>query len=297
MQVRDLVQLAAFVAAQGSILLRATRQISTEAMSQYWVASKCRLDRWGRVLREYRAGKLAAGDDLQPNRTAGLPATCAEILASEMLTRIWSCVALSIGAQQSGGETRAIVGSVLSGHIEASNRVLAMLSLSEHLGQFPAADLNRLRRVAEHWTDLLLGRLGQEFNFAEVAHDPARAQDFADDFDVPSTAAARMTASSLLSASLQAAFAPKLRFTTDNADLNERISAAILACFPADLFDSLGVYHSLWLTRLSNVANDAQLVVDQFLAEDAGGLPADSSNGPRCIGRMNRIIKQPPSSY
>ena len=281
MQVGDLVQLAAFVAAQGSILHRATRQISTEAMSQYWIASKCRLDRWGRVLHEYRAGKLAASTASQRNEFGRLQSTCAEILASEMLTRVWSCLAISVSAEQGSGETRAIVGSVLSGHIEASNRVLAMLSLSEHLGQFPAADLNRLRRLTERWTDLLLGRLGKEFNFAAVAHDPARAQDFAEDFEVPSAAGPRMTAWSLLGASLQAAFGPKLQFKTNNADLNERIAASILACFPADLFDSLGVYHSLWLTRLANVATDAQLVVDQFLAEEEMGLPADSSKGAR----------------
>ena len=188
----------------------------------------------------------------------------------------------------------AIVGSVLSGHIEASNRVLGMLSLSEHLGKFPAADLNRLRLLTERRTDLLLGRLGKEFDFAAVAHDPARTQDFADDFEVPSAAGPRMTAWSLLGALLLAAFGPKPQFKTDNADLNKRIAASILACFPADLFDSLGVYHSLWLTRLANVATDAQLVVDQFLAEDGIMHPANSSNGVRRIGRMNRNLKEPP---
>ncbi len=57
---------------------------------------------------------------------------------------------------------------------------------------------------------------------------------------------------------------------TPNADLNGRIAGAILACFPVEVFDSTGVYHSLWNLRVSTITANAQQLVDQLLAADSG---------------------------
>jgi hypothetical protein len=50
-----------------------------------------------------------------------------------------------------------------------------------------------------------------------------------------------------------------------NADGNARITASILGCFPADLFDSTGLFQSLWMLRLSANASDAQGLISELL--------------------------------
>ena len=63
----------------------------------------------------------------------------------------------------------------------------------------------------------------------------------------------------LVSASLQAAFRQVLGAASPNADLNARIAASVLACFPAELFDGLGLFRSLWIERLMTAARQGMI--------------------------------------
>lgn len=112
---------------------------------------------------------------------------------------------------------------------------------------------------------MLLGYLHAPQHAIALAHDAERAQDFADDLSRHQSATARHQSWTLLRTSLRAAFIRRLPGPTPNYDLNGKIAAAILGCFPAEAFDSAGVYHSLWLQKLSATANDAQLLVDEWL--------------------------------
>ena len=53
-----------------------------------------------------------------------------------------------------------------------------------------------------------------------------------------------------------------------NADLNARIASSILSCFQPELFDSTGLFCSMWLMRLVNAANDAQGMLDELLCTE-----------------------------
>ena len=267
MHVRDLIDLAAFVGAEGSTMLRSVRRVSPEAMGQYWMASKCRLDRWGRALREFRqqSGSVAGRADMSGS---GIRAVCEEVLASEMLVRVWSCVVLSLEDKLGGDEAGPLVKSVLAGHVEITNRVLNLLTLNGVMRSRPAAELNRLRRLVERWTDLILGRLGEPFDFSSVAFDAGRARDFAEDFSPATHSKTSRDAWALLTASLRATFSRRLESDSPSEELNSRIAGAILACFPAEMFDSVGVYHSLWQSRLSAMTSDTQVMVEELLSDD-----------------------------
>ena len=62
-----------------------------------------------------------------------------------------------------------------------------------------------------------------------------------------------------------------------NEDLNAEIGSAILSCFPAELFDSTGLFRSLWLHRMSNVTSDVEGMIDALV----GGGPARAREGLR----------------
>ena len=272
MHTRELVDLAAFVAAQGRALVTATRQVPTTALAQYWTASKCRHDRWNRALREslppaaenHRNNSAVAKSSVQT-----LQGLCEEVLVSEMLTRVWSCIITSFDSAAGVGEAQPVSASVLAGQLEASNRVLALISTRNLWTGSAGAELNSLRRLTERWTDLLLGSLQGVCEIFSFAHDASRAQEFALDFSHSRQSAIRQQAWALLTASLRVAFIPLLTGDPSNADLNFRIAGAIVACFPADLFDSIGVFHSLWMLRLSATTSDTQLMIDQLIAAEA----------------------------
>jgi hypothetical protein len=276
MQVRELIDLAAFAAAQGPMLLSSARQVPETALAQYWTVSKCRLDRWNRDLR--LAQTPAFSNRGEPSSAARkLQTVCEEILISEMLTRVWTSLLTAVDYLVGSSEAQPVAANVLAGQLEASNRVLGIISCHQYAASGPGYELNRLRRLTERWTDLLLGSLGSAVRMADFAHDAARAEEFSHNFNDSGQPGVRKRAWSLVAASLQETFEPFLQSVTPNADLNSRIAGAILACFPVEVFDSTGIYHSLWNLRISTMTADAQQLVDELIAEDSASSTAGNS--------------------
>ena len=93
-----------------------------------------------------------------------------------------------------------------------------------------------------------------------------------------------------MQASLRAAFSRGLGPTSPNYDLNGRIAAAILSCFSGDLFDSTGLFRSLWMVRTAQAASDAQGMIDELLALDQR-----AGTGRLGMGPTSRTQRKPTS--
>ena len=145
--------------------------------------------------------------------------------------------------------------------------------------------LNHLRRRAERWTDLLVGYLARHGDVAEFAFDVDRAVEFSRDLEFQTDRTGGRQAWPLLQASLRAAFQRGLAPVSPNEDLNAQIASAILSCFPADLFDSTGLFRSLWLHRMSNVTSDVQGMIDSAGRLRAGGPAGRLEERARRFGR------------
>jgi len=256
MHARELVELAAMVSSHGSVLIRGREPIPAQGIERYWTASKIRLDRWSRRLRLFTHSEA----DID------VLGTLEEILTSEMLTRVWTAVLCACDRSRGTDQSEPVARSVWIGHSEARHRVLTLMARGDRLGGESAIRLNRLRRRVECWTDVLMGRLGNIHGVGEFAFDPRRAMDFADDLRRrgAATSGARLVWP-LLTASLQEAFRRELCPESPNADLNAQVAAAVLSCFPADRFDSLGLPLSLWRMRLAAAQADTLAMVDRLL--------------------------------
>jgi hypothetical protein len=285
MHARELVELAAIVSAHGPVLVRGTRHLSATSLEQYWTASKCRLDRWGRSLKGFVSYAEDVGEQRRQAQWPLVRGVCEEILTGEVLTRVWTAVLCAYDRQHGDEEAGAVARSVLTGHLEARHRVLTLLVRSPVIEAEGAVKLNHLRRRAERWTDLLVGYLVGLEDVSQFAVDPERARDFAEDLRYRSNLQGGRHAWPLVLASLRAAFGEGLCAVSPNADLNAAIASSILACFQPELFDSTGLFRSLWLTRLANVTNDAQGMVADLLALD---LPK-SGEEPPAVGREDRL--------
>jgi len=264
MQACELVELAGLVSTHGASLVECSRPISMTALESYWSASKCRLDRWGRELKQHESRAVAGC----PQQRAGSPAgIIEEIFSGEVLARVWAAV-LSAHDRRHGMEDAEIVSrSVLLSHLESRNRALKLLLDSTALNHREAVRLNRLRRTTERWADMLLGHLPDAKHLAEFAVEPARAMEFSADFRHHAGAGNRGAAWALLQLSLREAFRRSLTVISPNADLHARIATSVVSCFPEELFDSTGLMKSLWLSRLTHGANDAQGMIDELFAE------------------------------
>ncbi|HEX5104531.1 MAG TPA: hypothetical protein VFV87_12000 [Pirellulaceae bacterium] len=264
MHVRELVELAALVAVHGPILVRSGQRVPHSAIEQYWVASKCRIDRWLRLLRRLAD---AAGQFPRPATLAWprIGPACEEILASELLTRIWTAAAVACDEHHADENLSPIARNVWLGHLDVRRRLLQLVADGRAFTPEQATKINHLRRRLERWNDMLLAHLSSLPGTAEFAFDPARAGDFAEDLDPATTFADRSFTCQLVQASLTASLGGILQGSSPNADLNRQIASAIFACLPDDLLAGRQSAGSLWLDRLVRTAAHAQQMVDDLV--------------------------------
>jgi hypothetical protein len=281
MHARELIELAAIVSAHGPVLIESGRRIPAAGIEQYWMASKVRLDRWAWCLRTFAD---RASRDAQ-RRKAQWPAVCCaleEIFTGEVLTRVWSAVLCAHDRRHGVDELEPVARSVRLGHMEARHRALTLMVRGSEIDAEAAMKLNRIRRRAECWTDVLIGHLVATHDVSEFAIDPKRAREFAHDLSNCSSRKGGRHTWPVLVASLRTAFQSGLSPDSTNHDLNGRIATAVISCFPQELFDSTGLLHSLWMLRLTNIAEDTQGMIEELLAVEphAAAKPAVSSDVP-----------------
>lgn len=279
MHARELVDLACVLSAHGRLLVSRTEPLAARGLEEYWVASKCRLDRWTERLRQL-------GEQIAPPEgglALSVRAVIEEVLTGEVLTRVWTAVACAHDRRQRCDEAEPVARSVLIGHLEARHRVLMLLVSSRHVKAEEALQLEYLRRRVERWTDMLVGYLAPTENVGEFAFDPIRAADFARDLRAQGELRGGRHTWSLVQASMRSAFVGDLVPWSPNSDLNTRVASGILSCFPAEVFDSTGLPRSLWSLRLSQAAGDAQGMIAQLLA------PEKLPTAPRRIMRPKRL--------
>jgi hypothetical protein len=292
MHARELVELAAIVSAQGPALVSGADRLSPTGIEQYWVTSKCRLDRWGRSLKAFAEETADANETQRQVQWPRIQGVLEEILTGELLTRAWTAVVCAHDRRHGADQGESVARSVTIGHLEARHRVLTLLVRGPGIDAAQAVRLNHLRRRTERWIDLLVGYLTGLGDVSEFAVDPARAREFAEDFHYQSRLKGGRHVWPLVLASLRAAFRKGLHPLSPNADINAKIAAAILSCFQPELFDSTGLFRSLWLTRLSNITNDAQGMIEDLLClESSASAPSQPPLSTRLEDRIRRYGK------
>ncbi|PQO31537.1 hypothetical protein [Blastopirellula marina] len=265
MHAREHVQIAAYLAVFAPNYLRQKGVHSPSALESFWIASKCRLDRWGIRLKTHTT-LLETGStaDLPRFWNAARP-VIEEILVSDILTRVWisTCVAYDRIHRKVAAEP--VARSVFLGHMEARNRALNLLLHGRGLEATMMVPLNRLRRRTERWTDMLLGYIASETDVNSFGYDQSRVREFGSDIRGERNAMTRNATWTMLLESAVDAFGNQLVNEPANADLNRDIAGAVMSCFGADLFDQTTLINPMWEARIANLADDAELLVEQLL--------------------------------
>jgi hypothetical protein len=272
MNVGDLLELGLVVATHAPVFIECRQTLPHGAIEQYWAASRCRLDRWYRLFR-------TSGQAAKPQASAA--ELVQEVLASELLTRIFLATCTGHDRASGRSELEPVAQSVFRSHLEARHSALERMVHGPGIDLGAAVECNRFRRRVERWTDLLLSRLADHCDVAQLAFDPLRAEDFAAEY--------RAAANTQELAWKVALAASRMSFRalaqpTVNTDLNRDIASAVLACMGDEVFDGYGLPRSLWLERLSRTASDTQGMIDQLIRLDAG-LPVTEALQLRSLHR------------
>lgn len=288
MHVRELLELGAILGCHGGELIRQSAAARPTAVQQYWDASRRRLEHWSGMLQSSRSdvsrgvscevscditnhpsqaeNSTTASRDGALCRRPPLRPVLEEIVASELLLRVWSGIACGWDRRHGASVYQPLIRSVLQGHEQLRNRVLRRLLEGPGLRIEEAAALNRIRHRVERWTDMLLAPVLLEHDVLEFAFNAQRLIDFADDLRDRRSRTPADPARRLLLVSLRAAFETDLHRHSPSAELNRRVAASILACLDNELFEQLEAWPGLWIERISCVARETQAMVDELLA-------------------------------
>lgn len=266
MQARQLLEVGALVALHGPIFANAQQaHVPPGAMERYWAVSKCRFDRWQRALAPWMQSPSTVSRRAWPRARA----VAEEVLVSEVLTRTWTAAAAAYDRARGEADVYPIAHSVFLGHQEARQRVLRLIVQGPGLDVTEAVELNRLRRRLERWCDVLLAYLRPHTDVSELAFEGDRVDDFAADLPVGGISGEMSLAWQLMFASMRSSFASFEAIHIPNGDLNRVIAGSVLGCLNEDLFDGTGLAKSLWIERISRVADDTQGMIDELMVLDA----------------------------
>jgi hypothetical protein len=265
MHARQLAQIGSWIAVHAPTLIFGNSSPKELVSVDYWTASKCRIQRWNAALeifeQDLRSGNR--GHDPWP----AIQTVVEEILVSEFLTRIWSAAVMAHDTYQESDELFGLAHSVHISHIEARNRAMRMLLGSQASNEKEFDRLNLLRRKIERWTDIFLARVTDIAIGKIFAFDAKRVADFHDEIE-ESSPAMQHRRNQVLIASFAAELMEFQSQWAANPELNRKISSSLLACFPSDRFDSLGLPKSFGMVLLEKTQHDTQLLVDRLLELD-----------------------------
>jgi len=263
----QIIELAGIVATQGPLVVTSVPRLSTSALTQYWSVSKCRIDGWCRRLIKFRRDGQELGPRWTHPQWPMIEPVLENILACEMLARVWTAVVVAHDCRRGLGETEPLVRSVLSGQLDARHRLLSLLVDGPHGKKSGVDAVNNFRRRCDRWTDMLLARLMPLHDVSEFAHDPERCRLAAEDLEEERRAGHEAVAWNLTLHSLHAAFFNTWTDAACEHEMNARLASAILGCFPAESFNGTGVFRSLWQARLETATSDLSGMLDELLTE------------------------------
>lgn len=265
MHAQKLIETAGWISLHGKSLIDNCPVLPEDALSEYWIASRCRIDHWGRALRALgNSESIASGKSKV--QTEPLIELAEEIFLSEVLTRVVAAVALVHDNRYGREEANPIGRNALDAHKEARSRLRSLIFTWWPSNSPKARHARSLAKQAERWTDVLLAYVSRSGDVDHLAYDISRLREFAYDVQMHGAASSE-AAGQLLTFSLRASFASANQPPVCGS-LNRRVGGAALGLYGSEAFDSFGLLQPPWMIRAERSTDDAMAMIDSLFTGD-----------------------------
>jgi len=257
-----LAELGSWVATYSANLVFCEKEQPMLVGTHYWMASQKRAERWMRALKMF--DQDFKNPRVRHDPWPALEIVVQEILLSELLTRVWSAAVTTYDHYRESDELFGLAHSVHIRNQEAKNRALRILLHGQATNESAFDRLNALRRRIERWTDLFLSQLPDPELVSVFAFNGDRVKDFSRENREQTSEQFKMK-QRVIAASFSTDLIRGVCVNPANPELNREIASGVLACFPADRFDSFGIpksLHGLWLEKSSN---ETAMLVDHLV--------------------------------
>lgn len=239
-----LAELASTFVGVASTILKQRCVPTHEAAQSLWTIHRSRCDEWNYRLASHREAMNRIGASARAKSWHDVMPVLQEILLTEPLTRTLACFASQLEELKVSDEFSPLLHSNLVSHIEARHRCLNLIVFGQGLSVESSVRLNRLRKHLETYSDSLLALLptattveGYCFDSRAILNERLETGRIADTSDGKWLQLHLQSLERQLWQNLQC----DIDWRAANGRLNHRFSQAVIALWPTQLFDGLGI--------------------------------------------------------
>lgn len=237
MKLAYLAEVAALMAAHGNLFIEQSGEVSTEVVGDYYILSRNRFNRWMRDLNDLEHGVPISDPLHMVGLVAGRPSTRAiteQILVNDMLARIWTVLLLARDANNNIDRIRPVARNIHLGHLAVRHKALGVVLADRQILPKDLLAIEKLRKSAERWTDLLCCSFMDRFDLWEFAFDKSRAEEFLRDRESQAGLCHRSRSWVLILAGLRHSFQDSQDLSATIHDDDRRLVRLMLNNFPDD---------------------------------------------------------------
>lgn len=257
MNVRNLAELAGLLSVHALQFVESLPRGMGEPCARLARVSRQRAEAWTFRI-ESLSAKSKPWSALYPADHDPLCPVIEEILVSEILTRTIAGI-LSAQGKHHGEKAACLFGSTLFLEHQAARQqaLVQMVNMADAHNPL-VRKLDKIRRTAERWTDILLGPLAARYALGDLPFDVARSRDYGQSMLPYLTTPA---GSGLYAAGLRLAFPETLIGVPSHAGFHREMAAAVLGVLPAELFERDGGLLPLRTFRLCSSATKSDSLI------------------------------------
>lgn len=230
--VKSLAEIAWMLSRVGQHSIQNQTEPSPQALRQFWQSTRQLQQTWDEF--------LSSDTCLAGNSKSDFEEVAAQVFTTEMLARVWGTILASIDRRTGRQDLTRIAANSVSGLLQIRQRLLTQLLKQNITGSW-AADLDRLRRRCDRWTDLLIGNIcgGEEVFLFAV--DVDRAKDFAEE---AAESGSSRPVELLIAAGVRLSFLGQLPNVTLDSPAFAALTQSILSSVPEQAFQEDGTLPS-----------------------------------------------------
>lgn len=250
LNLRHLAEMAAIVSARSTLLIESPAAVSDEHLQAYWQSARGRSIDWIRKLDD---GLSRLGTSNECEHAAiwvSLKPVLTEVFVSEILTRVWGATLTAIDLHHGIRKAEPIARNTTNIHSDARGRAMRLLVNGPQVPMSELAGIDRIRRKAERWTDLLVGHLALKYNLEQFAFESRRSLEFGQSQMRQILEAKDEPVWEFVLAGVRLGFASLQSVQPLSDAWNRAIVQSIVGTFPADCFSTTGLFHSVAFSRV-----------------------------------------------
>lgn len=234
LRLREIVEAAAWVSAHSQTFIERPERRCELQLTEFWLLSRQRLHDWTQAIDAHLLERVASHGGIGNDGGSALVPLVQEILAAEVLARVWSAALTAADHYSAGDRYERLVRHVFTGHLHARYRALSLIAEGRQLPSRELPRLDQLRRRCERWTDVLIGHLVNRYDVEEFAFDADRAREFGGTQQDRGDVSPQHPVWGLILAGIGVSFPSGLAVPEPASDRSRSVArAALMMCGPA----------------------------------------------------------------